>query len=335
MSPKAIVTGGAGFIGSHVAARLREHFDVVVFDNLSTGHRNNLEGLGVRLVEGDIGDKELLRRVCDGAAAILHLAAKISVAESMQDPAAAVVTNTIGTLNVLDAARHCGVPKVVLSSSAAIYGDNPESPKRESMLPKPKSPYAVSKLDGECYLRMYREEHGLQAVSLRYFNVFGPRQDPNSPYAAAIPSFVKRAIAGEDIVIFGDGKQTRDFVYVDDVARANVLAARVDMRGGLSDGGAHSAGAPPGEMRGETAAYPWVFNIARGQSITIDELARTIVRMTGSDSRIAYGPPREGDVRHSLAEVSRARGRLGFEAASGLEQGLEKTVAYFVERLGG
>ena len=322
MKTKAVVTGGAGFIGSHVVQKLQTGYDVTVYDNLSTGKMSNLANLNVKFVDGDICDQEELSSACEGARAVFHLAAKISVAESMQDPIGTVAINTIGTLNVLAAAARCGVKTVVFSSSAAIYGDNPASPKLESMIPEPKSPYAVSKLDGEFYLRMFREQHGIQTISLRYFNVFGPRQDPDSPYAAAIPSFVELALAGQDLTIFGDGEQTRDFVYVDDVAQANLLAAEASLSGGAGE-------------RGEAHVYPDVFNVARGGSITIKKLAELIIRMAGSRSNIVYNSPREGDVKHSLADVGRIQKILGYKSEADLEAGLERTVAYFKELLEG
>jgi UDP-glucose 4-epimerase len=204
-----------------------------------------------------------------------------------------------GTFNVLDAAKAAGVSRVVFSSSAAVYGDDPRSPKTEDMTPAPKSPYGVTKLDGEYYLKMYAEVHGVPAVSLRYFNVFGPRQDPRSVYAAAVPIFIERARAGSDITIFGDGEQTRDFVYVGDVVAANVLAATGE-----------------GVGRGE------VFNVAQGGRITINELAETIVRVTGSRSAVTHLAERAGDIRHSQASIARIREALRFDPATALEAGL-------------
>jgi UDP-glucose 4-epimerase len=231
------------------------------------------------------------------------LAALISVPESMELPADYIKINSIGTLNVLEAAKRCGVKSVVLSSSAANYGDNPIVPKLESMNPEPKSPYAVTKLDGEFYCDMYTREHGLNAVSLRYFNVFGPRQDPSSQYAAAVPIFIDRAVRGEDISIFGDGEQTRDFVFVKDVVQANFLAAE-KAQGGL-------------------------FNVAWGQKITIKDLAGKVIELTGSEAEIRHLPERAGDIKHSMADNSKIVSQLGFKASSNLTDGLKETIKFF------
>ena len=309
---KALVTGGAGFIGGHIARRLSSEHQVRVFDNLSSGKLQNLEGVDAELVRGDVRDLDALTEACRGVEAIFHLAAQISVAASMEDPAETVAVNTQGVLNVLEAAKRQKVGALVFSSSAAIYGDDPTLPKREAMVPSPKSPYAVSKLDGEYYLQVFARDYGIRAVSLRYFNVFGPRQDPKSQYAAAIPAFISRALAGEPITIYGDGGQTRDFVFVEDVARANLMAA----------------GVLPGTGTGLPDDSP-VFNVGGGTAISILELAQKIVRMAGSSSRIGHGPERPGDVRHSRADVSRIRDALGFRAETALDEGLERTVAYF------
>jgi UDP-glucose 4-epimerase len=244
-------------------------------------------------------------RITKGVETIFHLAALISVPESMQKEQEAVRINTLGTLNLLKAACANGVRNIVLSSSAANYGDNPVMPKKEDMLPEPKSPYAVTKLDGEYYFKIYREEYGLNAVSLRYFNVFGPRQDPNSQYAAAIPIFVQRAINNQDIVIFGDGEQTRDFIYVEDVVQANILAS---------------------EKGGD------LYNVARGETITINELARKVVEFVGSKSSIKHQAPRQGDIKHSRADISKITG-MGFKPRTDLDRGLQKTVEYFMDLL--
>jgi len=319
---RILITGGAGFIGSNIAERLAGAWEVVVFDDLSTGSEGNLDGLDVRLLRGDVRDGAAVEAACRGVQCIFHLAAQISVPLSMEDPETTVRINTLGTLNVLHAAARAGVESCVLSSSAAVYGDNPAMPKREDMLPEPKSPYAVSKLDGEYYLRIAGETTGLRAVALLYFNVFGPRQSPHSAYAAAVPAFVYRALEGQDITIFGDGEQTRDFVYVADVVRANILAAGIEAEDAAGPGGT------PGEL---TAGD--VFNVACGRSLSINELAEMILRITGSESRIVHGPERPGDIKHSLADVSRIRGKLGFEPSTELEHGLVETVEHF-RRLG-
>ncbi len=295
---KVLITGGAGFIGSHLARHhLEAGHEVVVLDSLRSGRCNIEESL---LTRGSVTDFDLVDRLMAGVQSVFHLAALVSVPESLEKPHECVDINVHGTLNVLRAARRHGVQKVVLSSSAAVYGDEPELPKRESMRPAPKTPYAITKLDGEYYLAMAAAEWGVPTVSLRYFNVYGPGQDPASQYAAAVPIFVKRARAGQSITIFGDGGQTRDFIHVRDVVTANVLAAtRPDMAG--------------------------VYNVARGESLPILELARKIVTLLGSSSPIVHGPERPGDIRHSLADVSRLR-ESGFAPTVALEDGLLETL---------
>jgi len=235
---------------------------------------------------------------------VFHLAALVSVPESMLQPAECVRINTQGTLNVLEAARRGGVKALVFASSAAVYGDNPVVPKVETMLPEPKSPYAVTKLDGEYYLRIFAGQWGLKAAALRFFNVFGPRQDPGSQYAAAVPIFIRRALRGEDLVIYGDGSQVRDFIYVKDVVAACLLAAE------------HG-----GEVR----------NVARGEHITILQLARLILELTGSNSKIVYAEPRPGDVHTSYADTARIR-ELGFTPSADLQGNLLATIRFFEER---
>lgn len=293
---KVLVTGGAGFIGSHIAHHFQSQgHQVVALDNLRGGRSLVDDRL---LVRGSVTDAALVERLAEGVDFIFHLAALVSVPESLEKPYECVDINVNGTLNVLQAARKHGVRKVVLSSSAAIYGDDPELPKRESMRPAPKTPYAVTKLDGEYYLEMW----DVPTVSLRYFNVYGPGQDPKSQYAAAVPIFVSRAVRGETLTIFGDGGQTRDFIHVRDVVAANVLAATTAMSG--------------------------VYNVARGSSLTILELARRIVTELGSPSAIEHGPERPGDIRHSLADVSRITA-AGFAPTVELDEGLRETVAWF------
>ena len=304
---KCIVTGGAGFIGSHIVEALCKRGDqVVVYDNLHSGYLHNIQSFitqhDVEMIHGDIMDVAHLTDVFAGATSVFHLASLISVPESMAKPVDYVRIGTIGTLNVLEAAHKAGVKNAVLSSSAAIYGDNPVVPKVETMIPEPKSPYAVIKLDGEYYFQMYRQHHGLNAVSLRYFNVFGPRQDPKSQYAAAVPIFIDKALKNEDITIFGDGEQTRDFIYVKDIAQANLLAA---------------------EKGGD------LFNVAWGQKITVNDLAKTIIKLTGSASKIIYLPERAGDIKHSMADNAKIVKQLDFKATSTLEAGLQETVEYF------
>jgi UDP-glucose 4-epimerase len=304
---KCIITGGSGFIGSHIVEALCQRGDeVVVYDNLHSGYLENIQPFitehDVEMIHGDIMDRDHMVEVFDGATSVFHLGALISVPESMAKPVEYVTINAIGSLNVLEACRLAKVKNVVLSSSAAIYGDNPVVPKIESMTPEPKSPYAITKLDGEYYFQMYRAQHGINAVALRYFNVFGPRQDPKSQYAAAVPIFIDKALKNEDITIFGDGEQTRDFIYVKDIAQANLLAA---------------------EKGGD------VFNVAWGQRITINDLAKTIIKLTGSSSKIHHLPERAGDIKHSMADNQKMVKQLGFAATSTLESGLRDTIAYF------
>jgi UDP-glucose 4-epimerase len=312
---KILVTGGAGFIGSNISERLHDDYDVTIFDNFSTGNRGNLAGLNIQLVEGDILVEESLQKACHGVDVIFHLAAQISVPLSMEDPIGTVQANTIGTLNVLTAAVKQGVEHIVLSSSAAIYGDNPSMPKKESMVPEPKSPYAVTKLDGEYYFKMFREEYGIDAVCLRYFNVFGPRQDPSSAYAAVIPAFIHRATNSRDLTIYGDGEQTRDFVYVEDVVAANLLAAGME--------------APPKSTGKSSTHHEHVYNVACGRSVSVNELARMIIEISGSRSKVVHEAERPGDVKHSLADISKIKTELGFKPKTDLSGGLERTVRFF------
>ena len=300
---KVLITGGAGFIGSHIAAHFQGKADVRVLDNLRTGHARNLAGLEVEFIEGSILDRELLSRAMIGVDYVFHLAALVSVPESVEQPHECVSLNVTGLLNVLEAAATAGVRKLVFSSSAAIYGNNPTVPKREDMVPEPRSPYAVTKLDGEYYCRQFAESGRLQTVALRYFNVFGPRQDPASAYAAAVPIFLREALANRPLTIFGDGGQTRDFVFVKDVAAANVFAAT-------------------------TPGMTGVYNVGYGGQITVLNLARRIIGLAGSQSEIRHAPERAGDVRHSRAAVE-ALFTAGFRPVSSLEAGLAETLDYF------
>jgi UDP-glucose 4-epimerase len=304
---KIIVTGGAGFIGGHIVEALSgQGHHVVIYDNLHTGSLAQVETFsreyGVEFVKGDILDRDLLRAAFQGAETVHHLAALSSVPESLEKKVDYVKVNTIGTLNVLEAARLTGVKNTVFASSAAVYGNNPITPKTEAMVPEPASPYGVTKLDGEYYYTMYRREYGLNAVSLRFFNVFGPRQNPDSEYAAVIPKFINRALRHEPIIIFGDGQQTRDFISVKDVVQANLLAAT---KGGD------------------------IYNVAGGTGITIVELARKIIAMTGSKSKIQYLPGRPGDIKHSRADNSKIIRELGLKISADIDQSLAETVEYF------
>jgi UDP-glucose 4-epimerase len=300
---KILVTGGAGFIGSHLVEQFQGRADICVLDNLRSGFKRNLSGLQCEFIEASILDRDAVRRAMSGTDYVFHFAAMISVPESMQKPIECNEINTIGTLVVLEEAARAKAKKVILSSSAAIYGDNPIVPKIETMLPEPKSPYAITKLDGEFYCKMFADEGRVQTACLRYFNVFGPRQDPKSQYAAAVPIFIDRAIKNEPITIFGDGEQTRDFIFVKDVVAANVFFATQSSATG-------------------------VFNVACGRRITINDLARDICQLTGSQSEIKHGNPRPGDVKHSMASIEKLRG-AGFEPAKDFRQGLEDTIEFF------
>ncbi len=305
---RVLVTGGAGFIGSHIVRRLLAiGHDVRVIDDLSTGRRSNLdEVIGeIEFFEIDIRDADALRAPMTGCDAVIHLAALPSVPRSIADPAASHEANATGTLNVLNAAREAEASRVVSASSSSIYGAARELPKRESMRPLPISPYAVSKLAAESYCRSFYEVYGLEAVALRYFNVFGPRQDPKSEYAAVIPKFIRAFRLGEAPVINGDGEQSRDFTYVENVVNANMAAIEVPGIGG------------------------GVYNIACGAGITLNEIATRLREEIGADVEPIHGPDRLGDVRHSLADISAARADLGYEPTVSLEEGIRRTVDYY------
>lgn len=303
---KYVVTGGAGFIGSHIVEYLLNvGHEVIVIDSLRTGFRKNLEGFGVVFLEQDIRNKDVLSTILKDANCVFHLAALVSVPESLLKLEECIAINTIGTLNILEAARKAKNCKVILSSSAANYGDNPVLPKIESMAPKPMTPYAITKLDGEYYLKMYYEQYNLQTVSLRYFNVFGPRQNPKSAYAAAVPIFINKALKNEPISIYGDGLQTRDFIYVKDVVSANMLAS---------------------EKGNET------YNVALGHSTSILALAEKIVEITNSKSELHFLEERPGDIKHSKADCSKFK-QLGFSPQYTLEQALLETITFYENEL--
>lgn len=299
---RILITGGAGFIGSHLAAHWSRTGEVRILDNLRTGDAKNLEGIEHEFHPGDVGDKALVNHCMEGIQVVFHLAAMVSVPESVEKPEACVRDNVHGTLNVLEAARRNGT-RVIFASSAAVYGDNPEVPKRETMLPEPRSPYAITKLDGEHYLEFYRTEHGLSCAGLRFFNVFGPRQNPSGPYASAVPVFIHKALKNEPITVFGDGSQTRDFIYVRDIVSAlSFLAERQDISG--------------------------IYNAGYGLSHRIDELARDIIRRIGSRSKLEFGPERAGDVKHSYAS-SEALRALGWEPECDFGTALDETIHSF------
>ena len=303
---RVLVTGGAGFIGSHIVEYFQGKAEIRVLDNLRSGFKDNLKGLQCEFILGSILDRQVIRRAMANVDYVFHLAAMISVPESMQKPIDCNEINTIGTLIVLEEASRAGVKKLVLSSSAAIYGDNPVVPKIETMLAEPKSPYAVTKLDGEFYCKMFSAENHLSTACLRYFNVFGPRQDPKSQYAAAVPIFIDRALKNEPITIYGDGSQTRDFIYVTDIVAANVFFATQSKATGI-------------------------FNVAYGNSVTIGELVRIVCRSTNSRSEIRFANERSGDVKHSLASIEVLL-KAGFAPKSSLVEGLQATINYFQKR---
>lgn len=305
---RVLVTGGGGFIGSHVAAHLLEQgHHVRVLDNFATGRRENMRVLGgdVELVEGDIQSYERVNKAVAGCEFVLHQAALPSVPRSVQDPLTSNATNVIGTLNVLLAARDHDVRRVVCASSSSVYGANPQLPQSEDHAPVPISPYSTAKLAGEGYARSFCGVYDLETVCLRYFNVFGPRQDPTSQYAAVIPNFITALMAGRSPVIFGDGEQSRDFTYVANVVRANVLAMD----------------APDAAGR--------VYNIACGERVTLNRLVAELRDLLGSELEPVYEPSRPADIRHSLADLTRAHAELGYEPLVRLREGLERTIQHF------
>lgn len=308
---KVVVTGGAGFIGSHIVEYwLGAGAEVHIIDNLRTGFLSNVQLFPDAVFHnGSITDRKLVFDVLRNADYVHHLAAFVSVPESIEKPVECYDININGLLNVLDGSKEFGIKKIVFSSSAAVYGDNPESPKRISTKTGPKSPYGSTKLEGEEHLKSFHDLHGLGAVSLRYFNVFGPRQDPKSQYAAAVPIFINRALKNEPVIIYGDGSQTRDFIFVKDVVNANLIAATNNNVNG-------------------------VFNVASGCAVSILQIAESIIRITGSSSKIEFRGERAGDIKHSLASIDETKMDLGFSPQSDLAEGLEKTIEYYINKRG-
>ncbi len=305
------VTGGAGFIGSHITVRLvRDGHQVRVVDDLATGRMDNLEEVrdDIEFLEGDVCDGQLLRRAFDGAEAVFHQAALASVVRSVEDPVSTNRANVEGTLQVLESARRCGVRRVVCASSSSVYGDAAVLPKREDMPPVPKSPYAASKLAGEHYCQVYAGLFGLETISLRYFNVFGPRQDPASRYAAVVPIFITAMLEGSRPTVFGDGEQSRDFTYVENVVEANLLAA------------------------GHCRASGMAMNVGCGERYTLNELLALLERIIGTGVEPIYSGERPGDVRDSEADIARAREVLGYSPRVGFEEGLRRTVEWHQAR---
>jgi len=304
---KVVVTGGAGFIGSHLAEELvNRGYHVVILDGLSTGKRENIEALlkgeDVKFIQGSITDLRLLQGLFQNVDYVFHQAAIPSVPRSIENPTTSHEANITGTLNVLLAARDNGVGKVIYASSCAIYGNTQTLPIREDAPPHPLSPYAVTKLAGEYYCQVFHQVYGLPTVCLRYFNVYGPRQDPDSQYAAVIPRFISRALKGEPPIIYGDGEQTRDFTFVKDVVEANILMAESEATG--------------------------IFNFASGESVSINRLAEVIIEFSGNALGPTHEAPRPGDIRHSLADISRAKS-FGYGLKWSLEEGLKETVRVF------
>jgi UDP-glucose 4-epimerase len=306
-----LVTGGAGFIGSHLVERLlADGGEVRILDNFSTGSEANLPFLErhrarVEIVKGDLRDLPTVERAARGAAVIFHQAAMRSVPRSVADPLGANENNVTGTLHVLEAARRLGIRRVVYASSSSVYGDRPDLPKREDQPPAPISPYAVSKAAGEQYAAVWSRLYGVETVGLRYFNVFGPRQDPASEYAAVIPRFILWGLRGEPLEVHGDGTQSRDFTYIDNVVHANLLAARAEGVGGL------------------------VFNVGCGQRVSLLDVAGKIEKLLGRPLTRRHTPGRAGDVPHTLAALDRAEKLLGYAPLVDFDEGLRRTVDYF------
>jgi len=307
-----LVTGGAGFIGSHLVEELiRRGERVRVLDNFLTGKRENLMPFlgAIELIEGDIRDYETCLRAANGVDYVLHQAALPSVPRSIQDPQTTDSINTRGTLNMLLASARSRVKRLVFASSSSVYGDEEELPMREGKEGNPLSPYAVSKLVGEKYCRLFYSLYRLPTVSLRYFNIFGPRQDPSSQYAAVIPNFITLVLQGKSPRVFGDGEQSRDFTHVANVVEANLLAAE----------------------SGEQAAGE-AFNIACAERVTVNSLIAQIMDITGSRVQAVYEPPRSGDIKHSYADISKAGRLIGYQPRVGFREGLNRTVSWYMER---
>jgi nucleoside-diphosphate-sugar epimerase len=307
---KYLITGGAGFIGSNIAHKLLETgCKVRILDNFSSGKEENLADIinDIELIRGDIRNIETVKEAVAGMDFVYHQAALASVQASIDNPLESHDINLTGTLKMLEYSRRAGVKRFIKASSAAVYGDSPVLPKHEKMLPEPLSPYAAHKLTGEHYLRLYWQLYRFPTVALRYFNVFGPRQDPQSDYAAVIPCFIDRLVNNEPPTVFGDGEQTRDFIYIDNCVAANLMAAEND------------------DMVGE------VFNVAGGDQFTLNQLLDELRNITGKDIMAKYEPARSGDIRYSYASIDKIK-KLGFKIKVGFTEGLEKTVEYFASR---
>jgi UDP-glucose 4-epimerase len=306
---KYLVTGGAGFIGSHIATRLiRDGHSVRVLDNLSTGSRKNLEPIAgqVEFLEGDLADMARVAQAVEGVDVIFHQAALASVPRSVERPLDTHAACVTGTLNILDAARKARVRRVVYAGSSSAYGNQPVMPKHEGQVPEVLSPYAAAKMAGELYCQAFATTYGLETVRIRYFNVFGPRQDPNSPYSAVIPLFISALLAGKRPKIFGDGEQSRDFTYIDNVVEGNLRAS---------------------EAAGVSGK---VYNVACGGSINLLDLLKELSQLLGKPFDPEFAPPRTGDVKHSWADISAAERDLGYKVLVDLKEGLRRTVEYYL-----
>ena len=307
---KALVTGGAGFIGSHLVKELvKRGVKVRILDNVSSGNIGNLEGLGskIEFVEGDIRNAIACRNACRGVDAVFHMAALVSVPQSVADPIMSDAINSGGTLNMLIAARDCEVKRFVFSSSSAIYGETETIPTSENVPARPVSPYGIQKLMGEHYARNFSLLYGLETVCLRYFNVYGPGQNPNSAYAAVIPKFLTRHFAGQTSIIFGDGEQTRDFCHVRDIVQANLLAANTT----------------------DPSAIGSVFNVGNGARISVNDLLVLLKEALGEDFKSEYQAERAGDIKHSGADIGKISSAIGYSAKVALPAGLKETADYY------
>jgi len=309
LSGIVVVTGGAGFIGSHIAGSIAASgAKVRIVDDLSTGHRENIDELSgdIEFIEGSVASLPLITRVLDGAEVVFHEAAIPSVPRSVENPTQSHIASVDGTFNLLLAAREQKVRRVVYAASSSAYGDQPTLPKVEDMSPDPLSPYAVAKLVGEYYCQVFTSVYGLETVSLRYFNVFGPRQDPGSQYSGVVSRFISSLCSNENPVIFGDGEQSRDFTYIDNVVAANLKAAST------------------------TKGIGKVINVATGDRVTLNQLLAELKDLIGKpDVEVDYREPRVGDVRHSLADTTRARELLDYEPTVGLREGLKRTIDWW------
>lgn len=309
--PLYLVTGGAGFIGSHLVRFLLTHGRVRVLDDFSSGTLSNLEEVlsAIELVRGSVTDAALVQKAVEGCTVVFHLAAQVSVPLSLEQPVETFEVNLYGTQLLLEAARQAGVQRFVFASSAAVYGDTPRLPKRETMQPRPISPYAWSKWYGELLCRDYWRVYGVPTVSLRFFNVYGPRQNPRSQYAAVVPRWITAALTDRKPIVYGDGKQTRDFVYIDDLLQGLWLAAN------------------------HPDAVGRVFNLASGRAYSLMELLHAIEQAAGVSLEPQFAPPRPGDIRHSYAEIRAARGILGYEPKITLQEGIRQTLNAYREAM--